>query len=104
MRIAINVLGRIGWTTLRILQDTPELELVAANDLAPLDNLVYLKRYDTVYGRNNRDVRVDGNNLIIGDKSIPVFSKKDLADLPWKDLYRRCGVSVLWLPYLVSLC
>jgi glyceraldehyde 3-phosphate dehydrogenase len=86
MRVAINGLGRIGRATLRVLQDTPQLELVAANDLVPIDNLAYLIRYDTVYGRNAANVVADTDRLTIGERSFPVFSKKDPAELPWKDL------------------
>ncbi len=86
MRVAINGLGRIGRATLRTLQKTPALEIVAANDLVPIDNLAYLIRYDTVYGRNPDEVRVDDDQLSIGDRSFPLFAKKDPAELPWKDL------------------
>ena len=50
-KIAINGLGRIGRAAFKIILDTPELELVAVNDLVPPDNLAYLLKYDTVYGR-----------------------------------------------------
>lgn len=86
MKVAINGLGRIGRATLRILFDTPGLELVAANDLIPIDNLAYLVRYDTVYGRCDKTVEVQGNNLVIEGKTIPVFSERDPTKLPWKDL------------------
>lgn len=86
MRVAINGLGRIGRATLRVLQSTPELELVAANDLVPLDNLAYLIRYDTVYGRNPDNVVAEHDRLSIGEQSIPVFSEQDPSELPWKDL------------------
>jgi len=55
-RIAINGLGRIGRAALKIVLDSPELELVAINDLVPLDNLAYLLRYDTAYGRYPRSI------------------------------------------------
>lgn len=86
MKVAINGLGRIGRAALKIVRDTPELELVAANDLVPLDNLAYLTRYDTVYGRYGKDVRADDDHLVIDGDSYPVFSKKDPGELPWKDL------------------
>ncbi|MGH9421128.1 MAG: glyceraldehyde 3-phosphate dehydrogenase NAD-binding domain-containing protein, partial [Thermoanaerobaculia bacterium] len=50
-RVAINGLGRIGRATLKILLETPGLELVAVNDISTPENLVYLLMYDTVYGR-----------------------------------------------------
>lgn len=86
MKVAINGLGRIGRATIRVLQSNPELELVAANDLVPIDNLAYLIRYDTVYGRNPDKVVADGDRISIGDHSFPVFSTKDPAELPWQDL------------------
>ncbi|MCA1785443.1 MAG: glyceraldehyde 3-phosphate dehydrogenase N-terminal domain-containing protein, partial [Desulfobacteraceae bacterium] len=50
-KVAINGLGRIGRATLKIILETPELELVALNDLLPVENLAYLLTYDSVYGR-----------------------------------------------------
>lgn len=67
-RAAINGLGRTGGATLRILEETPELELVAVNDLTPVDNLVSLLRYDTVYGRFPGRVEVDGQYLVVGGR------------------------------------
>ena len=51
-KVAINGLGRIGRATLKILMDTPGLDLVAANDLGASDGIAYLLKYHTVYGRN----------------------------------------------------
>ena len=50
-KAAINGLGRIGRAALKIILDTPELDLAAINDLVPTENLAYLLQYDTVYGR-----------------------------------------------------
>ena len=55
-KVAINGLGRIGRATLKIVMDTPGLDLVAANDLGATDNVVYLLKYDTVYGRYEKTV------------------------------------------------
>ncbi len=85
-RVAINGLGRIGRATLKIVLETPELELVAANDVVSPENLVYLLRYDSVYGRYSKPVSHDGNNLLIGDHSIRLSNEKDPAKLPWKEL------------------
>src|SRR5512145_764179 len=89
--IAINGLGRIGRAALKIIMDTPELEVVAVNDIVPIENIVYLLKYDTVYGRYDRTVEGDGANLIIGAKTIRYSSEKDPANLPWSSL----GVDVL---------
>ena len=60
--VAINGLGRIGRAALNIILDTPQLELKAINDLVPPDNLAYLLRYDTVYGRSPH--RIESGKLI----------------------------------------
>ena len=84
--VAINGLGRIGRAALKILLDTDGLEIVAVNDLIPPDNLAYLLKYDTVYGRYHRSVVPEGNALMFDGRSIPVFAEKDPAALPWSDL------------------
>lgn len=84
--IAINGLGRIGRAALKIIMDTPELELVAVNDIVPIENIVYLLKYDTVYGRYDKIVESDGENLIVGGKSIRYLSEKDPTRLPWESL------------------
>ncbi len=58
-KVAINGLGRIGRAAFKIILETPALELVAVNDLVPVDNLVYLLKYDTVYGRYDKKVETE---------------------------------------------
>jgi glyceraldehyde 3-phosphate dehydrogenase len=84
-RVAINGLGRIGRATLKILLDDPEMEVVAANDLVPLENLAYLLKYDTVYGQYSKSVTVDDGHLVVGGARVPVLSEKQPERLPWKD-------------------
>jgi glyceraldehyde 3-phosphate dehydrogenase len=84
--LAINGLGRIGRAALKILLDTDGLEVVAVNDLIPTDNLAYLLRYDTVYGRYQRQVVAEGKALVIDGRSIPVYAEKDPEALPWSEL------------------
>ncbi|MEA5514280.1 type I glyceraldehyde-3-phosphate dehydrogenase [Nodularia sp. UHCC 0506] len=85
-RVAINGLGRIGRAVLKILLNNNELELVAINEIIPPDNLAYLLKYDTVYGRYEKPVESNSNNLIIGCKTYQVFKEKDPTNLPWDDL------------------
>ncbi len=85
-KVAINGLGRIGRATLKIILNTPGLELVAANDIISPENIVYLLRYDSVYGRYDKPVHAEGDNLVIGDHSIRLLSERDPGQLPWKDL------------------
>jgi glyceraldehyde 3-phosphate dehydrogenase len=85
--VAINGLGRIGRATLKIVMDTPELNLVAANDLAESERVVYLLKYDTVYGRHNETVAAtrDGH-LVIGTQRLTLLCEREPARLPWKSL------------------
>lgn len=83
--VAINGLGRIGRAALKIILDTPELNLVAANDVATAENLSYLLRFDTVYGRYDKPVEIRDGRLIIGGQSVRLLSEKDPAKLPWKE-------------------
>ena len=85
-RIAINGFGRIGRATFKIIQDLKDVEVVAINDLGDLENLAYLLRYDTVYGKYDKEVVVDGTSLIVDGKKTPFYSEKDPMELPWKDL------------------
>jgi len=71
---------------LKLVLDEPELELVAANDLVPAENLAYLLKYDTVYGKYQKKVESDENSLIIDGKEYKVFSEKDPEQLPWGNL------------------
>ena len=84
-RVAINGLGRIGRATLKILLDDPEMEVVAANDLVPLENLAYLLKYDSVYGRYSKPVTVEDGHLVVGGARVPVLSEKQPERLPWKE-------------------
>jgi glyceraldehyde 3-phosphate dehydrogenase len=85
-KVAINGMGRIGRAALKIILDSTKLDLVAVNDLMPLDNLVYLLKYDTVYKRYHRKVEMKDGNLVVDGKTIKFLSVKDPAQLPWKDL------------------
>jgi glyceraldehyde 3-phosphate dehydrogenase len=91
--VAINGLGRIGRATLKIVMDTPGLNLVAANDLAVADNLVYLLKYDTVYGRYEKAVvETEEGHLTIGQHRLRLLRERQPARLPWKSL----GVDIVF--------
>lgn len=86
MKIAINGFGRIGRMTLRALQNHPEIEVVAVNDLTDIKTLTHLFKYDTAHGRFPGEVAEDGENIIINGKKIQLLSEKDPLKLPWKKL------------------
>ena len=85
-KIAINGFGRIGRAALKVIMNTPELEVVVVNDLMNIDNAAYLLRHDSVYGRYKDEVSVQENHLQVRDKKILYISERDPAKLPWKKL------------------
>jgi glyceraldehyde 3-phosphate dehydrogenase len=86
-KVAINGLGRIGRATLKIVLDTPGLDLVAANDLGTSDNVAYLLKYDTVYGRYEKTIETtDDGGLVVGGHRLALFREQQPARLPWQSL------------------
>ena len=90
IRVAINGFGRIGRAFARRAQNR-NIEIVAVNDLGALENLAYLLKFDTVYGRAPFTVSTKQEAggmgvLLIDGKEVKFFSEKDPANLPWKDL------------------
>ena len=85
--VAINGLGRIGRATLKIVMDTPDLNLVAANDIGASDSVEYLLKYDTVYGRYEQPVEAthDGD-LTIGAHRLRLLCEADPSRLPWRSM------------------
>ena len=76
-KVAINGFGRIGRTFFRLSFTRPEIEIVAVNDLGDLNNLAYLLKYDSVYGRAPFDIKVAGNTLNVDGKII-TFTQSNL--------------------------
>ena len=86
-RVGINGFGRIGRDYLRAeLAKGTELEIVAVNDLSDPASLAHLLKYDSVTGRLNQEVKVDGQNIIVGGNVIKVLAERDPANLPWGEL------------------
>lgn len=93
IKVAINGFGRIGRSFFKVALKRPEIEIVAINDLGDVDNLAYLLKYDSVYGREGLDIKTEKSDsldkpsfLIVNGQKIHFFSQKDPANLPWKDL------------------
>jgi len=85
-KIAINGFGRIGRSSLKIILDTSDLEVVGINDLMTIENAVYLLKYDSIYGKYNKKVSFEGDFILIDDHKIRYTAIKDPAELPWKEL------------------
>ena len=86
MKIAINGFGRIGRAVFKLAIENPEVDIVSVNDLAPLDNLAYLLKYDTVYGVYKHSVEVKDGDLVVSGKQVKFLNEKDPASLPWSEL------------------
>lgn len=89
INIAINGYGRIGRQVLRAIYEygrNDEFKIVAINDLGDTKTNAHLTRYDTVHGKFNADVSVDGDYLVVNGDRIRVFAIRNPADLPWADL------------------
>jgi len=82
-KIGINGFGRIGRASLKIILDTPELEVVGINDLMTIENAVYLLKYDSIYGKFDKEVSIDNDQIVIGGKPIRYTMIKDPAELKW---------------------
>lgn len=86
IKIAINGFGRIGRATFRRALESSKLEVAAINDLVDIKILAHLLKYDSIYGRFEKQVRIDNNNIIVDDKKFPVSSYKDPEQLDWGKL------------------
>jgi glyceraldehyde 3-phosphate dehydrogenase len=91
-KVAINGLGRIGRAILKLVIDEPSLELVAVNDVVDVENLSYLLRFDTVYGRYSKPVLINEHDLVVNGRKLQTFNKRDPSELPWKE----SGVEVVF--------
>jgi glyceraldehyde 3-phosphate dehydrogenase len=86
VKVAINGFGRIGRNVFRVASKRSDVEVIAINDMFPSDQLAFLLRYDSVYGRFDGDVKVTGDGLKVNGKTIGVTAEKDPSKLPWKKL------------------
>lgn len=86
MRVAINGFGRIGRSVFRILQDTPDIEIVAINDLFDNAALRYLLNYDTVMGPFGRALALEGDEFVTPAGRTRLIKEREPGRLPWKEL------------------
>lgn len=87
IRVAINGFGRIGRLVFRIMEEDPNFEVVAINDLTDAYQLAYLLKYDTSHRKYRTDeITSEENELIVGNRRIKVYSEMDPKNLPWEEL------------------
>lgn len=85
-KIAINGFGRIGRLAFRRIQEIPEIEVVAINDLTDANMLAHLLKYDTTQGRFDGEVEVHDGYFTVNGKDIKIFANSNPADNPWGEL------------------
>ena len=88
VKVAINGFGRIGRNVLRAIIESgrTDIEVVAINDLGPVETNAHLLRYDSVHGRFPAEVKVSGDTIDVGRGPIKVSAERNPADLPWGDV------------------
>ncbi len=86
VKVGINGFGRIGRIVFRAAMKHPDVEIVAVNDLMDAATMAHLLTYDSVHGKFDGSVTVDGTGIRVNGKSVALTSIKDPAQLPWKDL------------------
>ncbi len=92
IRVGINGCGRIGRAFLKIATGSPDIDVVAVNDLASPENIVYLLKYDSAYGDSGLEVSIKDRNIVVNGKEIRYFSEKEPSALPWGEM--RIDVAV----------
>lgn len=85
VKVGINGFGRIGRNVFRAAMNNADVEIVAVNDLTDAQTLAALLKYDSVHGILKEEVRAEGNDLVVGGKSIKVFAERDPGAIKWAD-------------------
>ena len=86
VRVGINGFGRIGRMVFRAAEDFDDVEVVGINDLLEPDYLAYMLKYDSVHGKFDGDIAVDGDTLVVNGSRIRLTAERDPAELKWSDL------------------
>ena len=90
IKIGINGFGRIGRNVYRAALENSgygrDFDIVAVNDIAPIDSLAYMLKWDSVYGKLDQDVKVEGTSLVVGGRRVEITQVKDPGEIPWKKL------------------
>lgn len=85
-KVGINGFGRIGRLVFRAMENDPELEVVAINDLGDIPTMVHLLKYDSIHGRVFEEVVAEAEGFVVNGRKVKVLSERNPEDLPWGEL------------------
>ena len=86
LKVGINGFGRIGRLAFRVMENDPDLEVVAVNDLGDIPTMTHLLKYDSVHGRFKKNVELSDEGFVCDGHAVKVLQERDPANLPWKEL------------------
>lgn len=86
VKIAINGFGRIGRLVAREALERDDIEIMAINDLGSIEASAHLFKYDSIHGEFKGEVKVDGDNIVVNNRTIKYLSEKDPEKLPWEQM------------------
>ncbi|MGX9985579.1 type I glyceraldehyde-3-phosphate dehydrogenase [Chryseobacterium sp. POL2] len=86
IKVGINGFGRIGGLVFNAMLERDNIEIVGINDLINAEYMAYMMKYDSVHGRFNGEIRVEGNNLVVNGKTIRITSERDPNNLKWNEV------------------
>ena len=86
IKVGINGFGRIGSLVFNAMLERDNIEIVGINDLINAEYMAYMMKYDSVHGKFNGEVRVEGNNLVVNGKTIRITSERDPNNLKWNEV------------------
>ena len=86
IQIGINGFGRIGRSVFRIISDRDDMDVMAINDLFENEQLAYLLKYDTVMGILHKEIRIEGDTMLVDGKKVMMTDHRNPAEIPWKDM------------------
>ena len=85
-KVGINGFGRIGRLVFRAMENDPELEVVAINDLGDIPTMAHLLKYDSIHGRVFEEVVAEAEGFVVNGRKVKVLSERNPEDLPWGEL------------------
>ena len=85
IKVGINGFGRIGGLVFNAMLERDNIEIVGINDLINAEYMAYMMKYDSVHGRFDGEIKIEGDNLVVNGKTIRITSERDPNNLKWNE-------------------